>query len=533
MDSFGLSASIKRREAENAKRREILRRMEEEKSNQLLAATQRTSHLIEQANIARQEQSLQAEIARIRDEGAPDGGVKYERVLEVSHSGALPADSDRVLLPSEILHDLSTEPRVTYPLMFEVAIPSTGRRTHCGVLEFSAEAGKIVLPQKVRDCLDVLPGASVRLRYKVLPKCTDVTLRVPLLSFSLFPDFKSFLESAFRSQYATLTVGDMLHAAGKVPLMVEKLEPEAAVCMIDTDVTLDLLVVEENEATSAQTVPRWTLGSDITFSLTDATGQARLWLNGGLAGVIEISSSKPVDLFVSFPPQTEASESEFDLSSLGDVDQGSSVTTLLLSPSDLRAHQSPAFVTVGIRRLTDGSSVSLSARLVVERTEATSSNTESQMCPNCEKPVGLSSFDLHRIRCEAQFRKCDVCSQIVRRVDFPHHNHCQDCNRLFRDRESHSQLWHSPIDCLCGQTVTRATLQQHRSTDCPNKLLLCRFCGCFVPKGDTSQMDARDRIMGFTSEHEASCGNRTDVCVLCGRRERLKDMQFHNQAYHS
>ena len=521
MDDFGFSGAVKRREAELARRRETMRKSQEAQRSQYLEAQNRTDELLQEAEGKRKEKQLITELAIKRDEGAPDNGLKLERILTTAENSALPPDSDRVLLPVDVLESLSSDSRAVFPWMFELFSPDTGRRTHCGVLEFSADAGCVALPKKVFGCLAVDPGASVRLRYKALPKCSGVTLRVPFSLFSLFPDFKAFLEASLHKQYTTLTLGDSVLVRGQVPLLVEKLEPDLAVCLIDTDVTLNL-IVQENESDGS--TEKWTVSSSTAFKAQES--EKRLWLRGTKS--FEIQTSQSVDIYVTFPPGTEASAFVFDEASFVDSDSVNG-NRLVISSDHLLKHQSPEFITVGIASHSD--SIQVEAREISEVSEP---SVPLSLCPYCKSQVAASSLEIHSLRCQSMFAKCDECDMMIRKSDFQDHAHCVTCKRVFRKsaEQKHNDEWHSQVQCLCGQTVTRATLQQHRMTSCPNRLIACRFCGCSFPQGDLSRMDARDRFMGFVSEHEASCGNRTDTCTICGRRERLKDMAFHIQAYH-
>lgn len=53
-------------------------------------------------------------------------------------------DGDKVFLPPSALDKLARM-NVEYPMLFEVSSP-VGKRTHCGVLEFSAEEGYCYMP---------------------------------------------------------------------------------------------------------------------------------------------------------------------------------------------------------------------------------------------------------------------------------------------------------------------------------------------------------------------------------------------------
>ena len=510
MDSFGLDASLKRREAEQARRREALLKQMRERNSQATEAEQRTSAIVSESQALKREKELRAEFERIQDEGAPDNGVKLEVFLVASVHASLRPDSDRVRLPAELLTDLSGRPNVAFPMLFEVFNPANKKRTHCGVLEFSAEPGTVELPQKVARCIGLWESSGqVRVRYKTLAKCTSVVLQVPASMYATFPDFRAFLESSLRTQYATLSTGDELLVGNDVPIVVGRTEPDPAVCIIDADVELDLAVIGEEDG------DKWLVGSETTVQ-----GQRRLYLPRQLRGgeLLRLTRQTSGDVLVSFPPSVDADFDSFDSIADSQID---------LNAHEFLSHQSPEFVTVGVG---PGQSAAVKAEIVsVNSGEASSSN--SQQCDVCLRSIPVQSFELHRVRCRRLFRLCSEC-----RRPFPQkepHVHCAECGMAYADVITHRERWHSQIACLCGAKVTRGTLQTHRERECPNRLLKCRFCQLWVPRGSVEQMDARDRFMGFQSEHEAACGNRTEVCPVCHRRERLKDMDFHREAYHS
>ena len=66
----------------------------------------------------------------------------------VNHGG-------KVMMPPSALDKL-TRLHITYPMLFELINGSKDRMTHAGVLEFTAEEGKIYLPYWVRTILFLL-----------------------------------------------------------------------------------------------------------------------------------------------------------------------------------------------------------------------------------------------------------------------------------------------------------------------------------------------------------------------------------------
>jgi ubiquitin fusion degradation protein 1 len=48
-------------------------------------------------------------------------------------------------MPSSALHELARL-RISYPMMFMISNPQMGKKSYCGVLEFSADEGMVFLP---------------------------------------------------------------------------------------------------------------------------------------------------------------------------------------------------------------------------------------------------------------------------------------------------------------------------------------------------------------------------------------------------
>ncbi len=61
-------------------------------------------------------------------------------------------DGDKIYLPPSALDKLARM-NVEYPMLFCITNEAVGKRTHCGVLEFTAEEGWCYLPYGVMENL--------------------------------------------------------------------------------------------------------------------------------------------------------------------------------------------------------------------------------------------------------------------------------------------------------------------------------------------------------------------------------------------
>ena len=134
--------------------------------------------------------------------------------------------------------------QLPHPLTFRLVNPDNGRVVHAGIREFSAEEGQIVLSSFIRDALGIEAGSvessrgtspnghhdgdevmgndeavneatstKITVHAKRLPKGTFVKLR-PLEAGYDPEDWKSLLEEHLRSNFTTLTNGEVLVVYG-------------------------------------------------------------------------------------------------------------------------------------------------------------------------------------------------------------------------------------------------------------------------------------------------------------------------------
>jgi ubiquitin fusion degradation protein 1 len=128
------------------------------------------------------------------------------RVYPISRSGkSVIANSDKILLPQSALI-LLAQLNITYPMMFEISNPQFQRKTHCGVLEFSAEEGICYVPDWILANIRSQPGTMVVVKNVTLPKGTYVKLQPHSVSFTNLSNPKIVLEKALRN-FSCLTEG--------------------------------------------------------------------------------------------------------------------------------------------------------------------------------------------------------------------------------------------------------------------------------------------------------------------------------------
>mmetsp|Transcript_15935 Transcript_15935/g.60727 ORF Transcript_15935/g.60727 Transcript_15935/m.60727 type:complete len:332 (+) Transcript_15935:65-1060(+) len=147
---------------------------------------------------------------------------------------------DKMLLPPSALDTLARL-NVEWPMLFNVTNEASGKSTHCGVLEFSAEEGKCHLPYWVMQNLLASEGSLISIRNVSLPKATFVKFQPQHVDFLDISDPRAVLEYTLRS-YSCLTLGDHIcvpYNDKNYYLEVKELQPAEAASIIETDCNVD------------------------------------------------------------------------------------------------------------------------------------------------------------------------------------------------------------------------------------------------------------------------------------------------------
>ena len=166
-------------------------------------------------------------------------------------------------------------------------------------------------------------------------------------------------------------------------------------------------------------------------------------------------------------------------------------------------------------------------------------NPEDMRCKNCNQWVPKRTLMLHENFCLRNNILCPKgCGQVFqkRSPENENHWHCPHdaCyGNTPVSHEKHDTLHHPSKVLRCSECGTQETfssipaLAHHRTTTCPAKLILCRFCHLVVPQeGDPNVPNAEALLSGMTP-HELADGARTTECHLCSKIVRLRDMETH------
>lgn len=183
------------------------------------------------------------EYGNFRQRGGGGGGVfrHSHNCFSVAMAGKSHLeDGDKILLPNSALEKLSAM-NVEYPLLFRLLNKSTGKFTHCGVLEFTADEGRCYIPHWMMQNLLVQEAGIIEVSYQPLSKATFVKFRPQSVDFLDITNPRVVLEKSLR-KYSCLTVGDHIcfqYLHQTYFLEVCEVKPNNAACIIETDVNLD------------------------------------------------------------------------------------------------------------------------------------------------------------------------------------------------------------------------------------------------------------------------------------------------------
>ena len=119
--------------------------------------------------------------------------------------------------------------------------PQMGKKTHCGVLEFSADEGLCYLPRWIMDQLFLEDGAEIILRNVTLQKGKYIAIQPHETAFIDLSNPKSVLEQEL-TNYACLSKGDTINInyQGRDYLIdVVECKPVDNICIVEADVEVD------------------------------------------------------------------------------------------------------------------------------------------------------------------------------------------------------------------------------------------------------------------------------------------------------
>ncbi|XP_071950134.1 ubiquitin recognition factor in ER-associated degradation protein 1-like [Antedon mediterranea] len=146
----------------------------------------------------------------------------------------------KIIMPPSAL-DTLTRMNIMYPMLFKLTNVKEHRETHCGVLEFVADEGKVYLPYWMMQNLLLQEGDLLQLESTSLSVATFSKFQPQSVDFLDISNPKAVLENILRG-FACLTRGDMIAIKynDKIyELKVLETKPADAVSIIECDMSVD------------------------------------------------------------------------------------------------------------------------------------------------------------------------------------------------------------------------------------------------------------------------------------------------------
>ncbi|RYC64008.1 hypothetical protein CHU98_g2196 [Xylaria longipes] len=433
--------------------------------------------------------------------------------------------------------------------------------------------------------VDVEPSAApqITVHAEQLPKGTYVRLR-PLEAGYNPDDWKSLLERQLRESFTTLTSGAFLSVRGvkgeTFRFLIDQFRPEGnGICVVDTDLEVDIEALNEEQAretmrqimAKAQKAPGTAEGSSVGQEINIWKAIDGQVLPGDYVDyelpswarsrplaieISELDDEHSVDLYVSPKSSRQRSlprESEYVFGAFTFADGESGVKRITILPTNVELEEAEALL-ISVHAYShpshshDSRNSPHPFRLRARNITASQNDAaappaqgggeahgpDEEQCKNCQQWVPKRTMVLHENFCRRNNISCPECDKVFQKssVEWEKHWHCphDETNGSSEiSKSKHDYMNHSQHQCpACPfETNSLSDLAKHRTTLCPGKIILCRFCHLEVPQeGDPFNPSPESLVSGL-SEHELADGARTTNCHLCSKIIRLRDMATH------
>nr|QBH74161.1 ubiquitin fusion degradaton protein [Carausius morosus] len=147
----------------------------------------------------------------------------------------------KIIMPPSALDQL-TRLNIVYPMLFKLTNKKSNRVTHCGVLEFVADEGKVYLPYwMMKNNLLLDEGDFVQIESVSLPVATFSRFQPQSEDFLDISNPKAVLENNLRN-FACLTTGDTIaikYNQKMYEMCVLETKPGPAVSIIECDMNVE------------------------------------------------------------------------------------------------------------------------------------------------------------------------------------------------------------------------------------------------------------------------------------------------------
>ncbi len=149
--------------------------------------------------------------------------------------------SNKILLPPSVLHQLQDNMTTMF---FKITNIENSFGQVCGVQEFTAPPGVVLVPYHILDGLGLTEGSTVNIDLSTPPDGSYIKLQPHKTEFIELPDPKALLEKALSVNYPVVTEGHTITIQNPETdkvyhIDIVKTEPSPIIKIIDVNVNVD------------------------------------------------------------------------------------------------------------------------------------------------------------------------------------------------------------------------------------------------------------------------------------------------------
>ena len=149
--------------------------------------------------------------------------------------------SNKILLPPSVLHQLQDNMTT---MLFKITNVQNSFGQVCGVQEFTAPPGVVLVPYHVMEGLGLSEGNNVNIDLSTPPNGSYIKLQPHKTEFIELPDPKALLEKALSVNYPVVTEGHTITIQNPETdkvyhIDIVKTEPAPIIKIIDVNVNVD------------------------------------------------------------------------------------------------------------------------------------------------------------------------------------------------------------------------------------------------------------------------------------------------------
>lgn len=451
--------------------------------------------------------------------------------------------------------------KLPHPLTFRLVNPENGRAIFAGIQEFSAEEDEIILSGFLQTALGLIPQSAdttalggrenledgaeqqqqrITVHFQQLQKGSYVKLR-PLEAGYDVEDWKALLEQYLRSNFTTLSRGEILEVPGEAGIgqnaglfrfLVDEFKPAGdAICVVDTDLEVDIEALNEEQARETvkriagkyqngnagngnsskdgdldlfrESIGRLLPGEYVDYQLQSWPRNQAIEIR-----LVSESDANAVDLLVSPFSSRQRVRPRADNYVFADWEDRA-VKSITILPSNVELEDAEAlyisayaFQPVDTQDSTADSSLTRNFTLSVHISDTTS--------PQAKLPTSNAATTASA---EGDVR-CKNCGQWVpQRTLILHENFClrnnimcpQGCGQVFQKRsEAFQAHWHCPHDTFFGNSSFSHS--KHDTLYHPSEPLRCSRC-------TTKQTFSSVPLLA--QHHVTTCPSKLILCQFC------------------